>query len=279
MIKTLDTTTLLVRSDMSNDEYHGEKTHVSRSEAYRYRGILGGRAQQWIDRGKGSLFSGNSSTDFGTLVDVAFSAVCEGRKFESAVVCPPPDVLGAGGRRAGKAYQEWRSALPPSAIECREDDLGKVRDILDSIMEHTVARRLIEGTVSTQESVFWTDAEGHQRKARADGVTCSHWYDLKTTSKEWHELRYSFLRFGYHWQSAWYQEAAALSGRENPHRFPFIVVQVFAPYDVQVINLDQHTVNRARDEIRETLNLIRDRRITGDYVDRSYYDEVELALF
>jgi hypothetical protein len=194
MTKTLDTATVLVRNDMANGEYHGDKTHISRSEAFRYRGVGGGRSQRWIDSGKGPLFAGNSSTDFGTVIDVAFSAVCEGRSIESAVVCPPPDVLGAGGRRAGKAYQEWRSMLPADAVECREEDVLKARDIIDSILEHKVSRSLIEQTNSTQESVFWTDADGFKRKARADGVTKDHWYDLKTTSKERSEEHTSELQ-------------------------------------------------------------------------------------
>ena len=100
---------------------------------------------------------------------------------------------------------------------------------------------------------------------------------MKTTSSEWRELKWSFLRFGYDWQAHWYTEAAKVSGW-NDFIFKFIVVQVFPPYDVRVLTLSSDVIARAGEEIRETLDLMRLRRETNGYVDDSYHTVHELVF-
>ena len=90
-------------TDMTNDVYHSEPDHTSRSTAHRYRGPRGGRAQRYAASGK-SLFGGNKSTDFGSLVDGAFEAECRGVDWRSRCAVAPPSVLTSNGQRRGKAY-------------------------------------------------------------------------------------------------------------------------------------------------------------------------------
>lgn len=275
---TIDTSGgVFTTETMPNEVYHGIKSHISRSTAHRYRGPRGGRAQRYAEVGGKSLFGGNKSTDFGSLVDRAFEAEARGVDWRSMIAVPPPSVLASDGSRRGKAFIEWRSSLPVGASECSEADFVKVSDIVASIREHAVANELIEQTTSTQLSVFRTDEAGHQIKARADGVTTNIWYDLKTTNSEWNELEFSFRRFGYDWQAAWYTDSAIAAGWE-PFQFKFIVVQAFPPHDVVVYRLPEWVVDRARQEIKETLDLIRRRRETGEYIDHLYHVEVEMAF-
>ena len=269
MIGSMDTHT--VSTDMSNEAYHAEKSHISRSTAHRYRGVAGGRAQRYAEKYGKSLFGGNASTTFGSIVDAACEAEMTGGNWRSKIVVPPESVLASDGSRRGKAFTEWRQTIPNGGIECSAADFSKVSDIIDSIREHSEANALIEAATHSQYSVFWTDADGHKRKARADGVTSECWFDLKTTSSEWHELKYSFRRFGYDWQDVWYREAAAVAGW-SPFEFKFIVVQTFAPFDVTVLTLDESVLQAADIEIRETLNLIRERRETGVYVPQAYHE-------
>jgi hypothetical protein len=263
--------------DMPNEAYHAEKGHVSRSKAHRYRGPTGGRAQRYESEGK-SLFSGNAATSFGSIVDAAFEAVVRGVDWKARCVVPPPGVLASDGSRRGNAFKEWRSSLPAGAVECSESDFGKCADMIASLWEHKGAKALMEQVAHSQMSVFWADANGHKRKARADGVTRSGaWFDLKTTSSEWRDLRWSFRRFGYDWQAAWYSDAAVVAGAE-PFVFRFIVVQSFAPYDVKVLHLTEDDVQRARVEIDETLFEMSRRAETGVWVPDSYHDEEVLEL-
>lgn len=277
MTNTLDTVSVF--TDMANEAYHGERAHVSRSAAHRYRDQrLGGRSQRFVEQYGKSLFAGNSSTTFGTLVDKACEAMITGTDWRQSVIVPPLNVLAADGSRRGRAYIEWRESIPGDSLETSAKDYEKVSDIVESIMEHRGARALIEASTHSQYSVFWTDDDGHKRKARADGVTPECWYDLKTTSSEWWELKHSFRRFGYDWQDVWYRQAARVVGGWGDFKFPFVVVQTFAPYDVAVVTLPEDVLKHAEDEIRETLNLIRQRRESGVYVPENYHESFELVF-
>jgi hypothetical protein len=262
--------------DMPNDAYHGERGHISRSTAHRFAGVEGGRAQRFAENG-GTLFAGNAATGFGTAVDIAVGAEMRGIDWRSQVAVPPSSVLAADGSRRGKAYQEWKLTIPSGGCEINSGDFSKVGEIIESLREHRAARALIEAATHSQYSVFWTDGDGHARKARADGVTASEWFDIKTTSSEWRDLKYSFRRFGYDWQAVWYSDAARVAGFE-PFQFKFIVVQVHAPFNVKVVTLPGDALSRAADEIKETLDAIRRRRESGEYVPDSYHAVEELVF-
>lgn len=284
MIVSTDTATSIdtssgpvVSENMSNAAYHGEREHISRSTAHRYRGVLGGRAQRFAEVYRKSLFSGNAATGFGTIVDAAVECEMRGVDWRSHVVVPPESVLASDGSRRGKPYQDWKRTLPVDSHECSHADFGKVEDMIASIREHEAANELLEAATHSQLSVFWTDADGHKLKARADGCTNECWFDLKTTSSEWRDLKYSFRRFGYDWQASWYSQAAEVAGWK-PFTFKFIVVQTFAPYDVKVLTLTEDAVSQAAIEIRETLDTIRRRRESGIYVPAEYHAVEELTL-
>lgn len=268
---------LEVFTDMSNDEYHGRKSHISRSSASRYRGVYGGRAQRFEEVEGKRLFAGNAGTSFGTLVDGAFEAEARGVDWRSRCAVAPQDVLASDGSRRGKAFQQWKASLPADAVECSMADYTKVGDIIASLREHKLARQLLESITHTQYSVFWRDEDGHDRKARADGCNPEAWFDLKTTSSEWRDLKWSFRRYGYDWQAAWYTDAAIAAGWK-PFTFKFVVVQTFEPFDVSVISLTPDAVERARHEIKKTLADMRHRRETGEYVADTYHAEQVLDL-
>jgi hypothetical protein len=156
-------------------------------------------------------------------------------------------------------------------------DFVKVADIIESLREHKVARHLLESIKHTQYSVFWRDEDGHDRKARPDGLNDDEWFDLKTTSSEFGKLKFSFRDYAYDWQAAWYTDAAIAAGWK-PFRFRFIVVQTFAPYDVAVFSLEDEAIENARHEIRKTLADIRYRRESGIYVPDEYHAEQVLQL-
>jgi hypothetical protein len=268
---------LTVREDIPNEVYHAISTHRSRSSVHRYAGADGGRSQRYAEKWGKSLFSGNSSTTFGSLVDGAFEAEVRGLDWRSRCAVAPPDVLAADGSRRGGAFKGWKASLGPECMECSADDFVKVRDIIESLREHKLARGLMEAVTKSQLSVFWQTADGFDLKARADGVTDAEWFDLKTTSSTWEDLHWSFRRFGYDWQAAWYSDAAAAAGWP-PFTFRFVVVQNFAPFNVRVCKLKPEALDRARSEIRETLLAMRRREESDEYVSESYHDEVELEL-
>lgn len=273
-MKTLEAQTVF---NMSNEEYRS-RSEVSRSDASRYRGVYGGRAQRFAEVYRRSLFSGNAATSFGTMVDVAFEALMSGQDWQSRIVVPPAGVLASDGSKRGNAFKAWKEQLPVGSIEASASDLEKVSYIIESAKEHELASALLNDAASAQASVFWTDDNGHARKARADGVTRSGaWFDVKTTSSSWKQLRYSFRDYAYDWQAVWYSDAALAAGAD-PFVFKFIVVQTFPPFDTAVVSLEQDDLDRARIEINETLDAMRRRRETGEWVSPQYHEEIVLSL-
>jgi hypothetical protein len=281
MIQSLDNrngcTGVEISLDMGNDEYHAREPWVSRSKSFRYRGAEGGIHQRYEEKKRKRLFTGNRATSFGTLVDVAFEATAKQIDWRSRCAVPPSSVLASDGSRRGKPFTEWRASLPPESIECSEADFGMVSDIIEAIREHKAANALLEAVTHPQYSVFLTDENGHERKSRADGVTDAGWFDLKTTSSDWSDLRYSFRRFGYDWQAAWYSHAAFACGWE-PFEFKFIVVQSAPPHAVRVIKLPERTIARAASEIAETLDRMRARREADEWIEPSYHEEFVLDI-
>ena len=266
-----------IETAMTSEAYFADE-HISRSTAHRYRGKDGGRAQRYQEVLGRSLFSGSASTAFGTAVDIACGASIERVEWRSRLVVPPTDVLSPDGHRRGKNYTNWKEQIQPGACEVSRADYEKIAEIVDALHEHNGARSLIEATTHSQYSVFWTDAEGHKRKARADGVTPSEWWDLKTTSSDWKDMKFSFLKYGYTWQSAWYSDASAATGLWSPYIFRFVVVQTFAPYDVRIYYLSEDVVDQAREEISKTLGEMRSRDASGVYVPESYHESIELVF-
>jgi hypothetical protein len=262
-----------VSHTMANDEYHAHPS-LSRSVVHRFKSPI---VQQFVDRG-GSIFGGSAATELGTHFDTAFGATIEKRSLDDVFVSAPRDVLAADGSRRGKAFTEWKQSLAPGAAEVSSATRSQLSDMILSLSEHKRARELMEQTMSTQTSVFWRDGNGFDRKARADGVTEDLWYDVKTTSSEWRDLYKSFVRFGYHWQAAWYTEAARESGYDKPFRMPFIVIQSGPPYEVKVLTIPDRLVEQASREITETLYEMRRRRETQKYLPEEYGQEEELSV-
>ena len=273
----IPTGSLTVRDDIDNAVYHSIASHRSRSAVHRYAGGEGGRSQRYVETWGKSLFSGNSSTTFGSLVDGAFEAEVRGLDWKGRCAVAPPEALASDGSRRGRAFQEWKRSLGADSMECSNDDFSKVSEIIASLREHELASKLMDAVTHSQLSVFWQSADGFDLKARADGCTQNEWFDLKTTSSEWGDIRHSFRRFGYDWQAAWYTEAAIAAGWP-PFIFRFICVQTFAPFNVRVFRLTESALQRARQEIRDTLLAIRRREATEAWVDAAYHAEVELDL-
>jgi hypothetical protein len=276
ILDTLENPTVFSAADLSNDEYHRRTDYISRSYAHQiYR--HGGCGQALLESGV-SLFSGNAGTSFGTLFDELWDIVISGKKIEDLFCLAPESVLSASGQRRGKAFDEWKAEMAAGGKrEISRADLEKLRLMLRGVQANTAITDLIDATVETQKSVFWTDAHGHRRRARLDGNTPSLVYDVKTTSSTWPELAKSFLNFGYFWQAHWYVESAMELGYER-HRMPFICVQTIPPYEAQVFLPPVELVDAAGEQIKRTLDQIALRRETGEYLPADYSEIKELPV-
>ena len=257
------------KGDLSNEDYHAERGHHSRSSVHRlYR--MGGKAQALAERGI-SLFGGNRGTEIGSLFDEAWDCLVEGRSVGEWLVSPPADVLTSNGQRRGKAYEQWRDELAKTGKrESNADTVSLINLMIEAVMENRSAVELLEKTTDLQQSVFFRHSLGHRLKARFDGsISGELIYDVKTTSSSWSELARSFLNYGYFWQAAWYSDAAYQIGYPQ-FQMPFIVVQTVPPFECQVFVCPDEFVRAARDQIATALSLIELRRETGEYLPEDY---------
>ncbi len=259
--------------ELPNEVYHGERDHISRSTAhqiYRY----GGRGQWLLEQGR-KLVSMNSGLKIGSWFDAYWEARALGRDTAELFVTPPDDVLAADGSRRGKAYTDW--AKSQTGMIVTKDDIELLSIMWDGVEKCEAAVYLLHETSDCQRSVFWVDKAGHKRKARFDGQTSSLVYDVKTTSSPWDIVYKSFLDYGYLWQAGWYSDAAYQIDYE-PFRMPFVVVQTVPPYECRVFVMPNEMVDAAREQIASTLDAMRLRKETGEYLPADYGVEQEMVF-
>lgn len=263
----------LSRRELTNDAYHGEKQHASRStvhQIYRY----GGRGQWLLEQGR-KLVSMNSGLKIGSWFDAYWEAKALGDDVSKLFVCAPSDVLAADGSRRGKAYTDWAKAQEGMIVT--QDDIDLLELMWSGVEACEAAVYYLHETSDTQRSVFWVDRNGHKRKSRFDGQTASLIYDVKTTSSQWDVVYKSFIDYGYLWQAGWYSDAAYQIGYE-PFNMPFIVVQTVPPYETRVFTMPSDMVDAARTQIDQTLDAIRLRKETGEYLPADYGVEQEMVF-
>lgn len=263
----------LGRRELSNDAYHGEKAFISRSTAhqiFRY----GGRGQWLLEKGR-RLVGMNAGLKIGSWFDSYWEAKALGEDVSGLFVVAPSDVLAADGSRRGKAYTDW--AKSQSGTIVTQEDIDLLQLMWDGVEQCAAAVFYLHETSDTQRSVFWEDRGGHKRKARFDGQTPSLIYDVKTTSSQWDQVYKSFIDYGYIWQAAWYTDAAYQIGYE-PFNMPFIVVQTVPPYETKVFTMPSDMVDAAREQIDQTLDAIRLRKETGEYLPADYGVEQEMTF-
>lgn len=261
------------RLDLTNEQYHGERGHKSRSwthQIYRYGGV----GQKLLEQGV-RLVGMNQGLKIGSWFDAYWEAKALGEDTSKLFVVAPPEVLAADGSRRGKAYTDWSKSQTGQIVT--ESDLELLGLMWAAVEACDRAMELLGNTSDTQRSVFWTDRNGHARKSRYDGQTSELVYDVKTTSSQWDQIYKSFLDYGYIWQSAWYQDSAYQIEYE-PFRMPFVVVQTVPPYECGVFVMPSELIDAARDQIDRTLDAIRLRRETGEYLPADYGVEKEMVF-
>jgi hypothetical protein len=260
---------------MSNSDYHSQNDFDSRSfvwSVYRY----GGAAQKHMDEGH-SLFSGNSATSLGSDFDTLVMGLCEGHDVEGMLAVAPESVLGKDGRRAGNAYKEWEAdALKQGKIPCNEEYRFKLATMAESLLGCPPARKCVEETTETQVSLFF-ETNGHPVRVRPDGCTPGYWWDLKTTSSSWDQLYRSIFDYGYAMQEALYVRGAMALGLDW-HRMPFVFVRSVPPFDCHTFWLPMDVVEEAGKQLDRTLELIRLRRLTGEYMPADHGEITELSI-
>jgi len=163
---------------------------------------------------------------WGTLVH---TRVLEPAVYHSTVVVAPQCDRRT---KAGKEIWEEFTTFNAGKTIITEDEFTKLSDIAIAIGEHAGARTLLDGDVSIESSMFWTDEEtGVQCRARPDIIRPDGLIvDLKTTQDASSgAFAKSCAQFRYHVQAAFYMDGLAAQGVEV-QGFAFIAVEKDAPH-------------------------------------------------
>lgn len=253
---------------MSNEDYQSRNDFMRRTmlcQVSRY----GGEALKFMDDGH-SLFKGSSATTLGSKFDHLVERLIQGIPVSDTLKTPDSTVLSKTGRRQGKAWDEFKQEADKAGqIACSADDEFQLTTMVDHLMDHPIARQLVEDTEATQASCFFV-YEGVHCAVRPDGFTPKthpepRWWDLKSTSSTWDKLHRSVLDYGYAEQEYFYVECAKQLGWPD-HRMPFVFVQTMPPYACRVYHLPEAVVRDAGARIINTINEIQLRRRTGVYL-------------
>lgn len=134
------------------------------------------------------------------------------------------------------------------------DQMAKLTQMRQSVLNHPQASKLIVGG-AVEHSLFWEDPHtGVRCKTRPDVWHESMTVDLKTTvSADERSFMHSVASYGYHWQSAMNREGIYHTGHNDVKTHTFICVEKEWPHLVAVYILDQNALDCAHNMFKNTL--------------------------
>lgn len=144
-----------------------------------------------------------------------------------------------GGRRAGKAWDEFEAANQDRDAILKVDEYQKCLDIRDAVHTHPVAGPLLsQGEVEVTHQ--WEDTEtGLPCKARLDHVSSVSLTDLKSASSvQVRDFSGAIARYLYHGQLAHY-----LDSLDDLVPVRIVAVEKEPPYEVAVFLLPQWVID------------------------------------
>ena len=203
----------------------------------------------------------NDSLDFGSLFHTW--AELGGEQFWAAVEICPDNLCTATGAMAKKA-EVWLAGLAPGQIGISPADSDKLRAMTESLLRHDEVCRLIDATVDREFNVRFRWA-GFDCRCRVDAATPDVFLDWKTTREPSPSVTFirSVMDYGYHLQSAMYEQAQMAMGLRR-ERMRFITVRTVWPYECAVLVLPPALIALGRSEC---LRLLRERQDRIDWND------------
>lgn len=153
------------------------------------------------------------------------------------------------------AYKTFAKAHPGKII-LAGDGRAQLDGMAESVMRHSLARRLVEANGETELVMVWDDG-AVRCKGRLDKLVPNLLaFDLKTTANAapdtWSRAVHDY---GYHTQAEYYRrgmEANAIGGTP----FVFLVVENVAPYGVVIYEIEPESMAVAKHQIDRALAMV-----------------------
>jgi hypothetical protein len=165
-----------------------------------------------------------------------------------------PPIAVFSGRRAGKAYEEWKLENA-SAIQLNEDEAEKAQAINAAVRANPLASRvLFQPGMVYEQTINWTWFDMPFR-CTPDARGTSHLVDLKTTrDAEPDKFLRDAIRMGYHAQMALYGLAMESVNGFKPRESYIVAVENKPPHCVTVLELTPRAIEQGEKLCRAWLD-------------------------
>lgn len=211
----------------------------------------------WRHEAKAAPPRSSDALTYGSLLH-EWAEIGEDEFWPRVEVCP--DTLATAAGAMGAKAKDWLANLDPTRIPVSPADYKKLRDQTRALLSNPDVPPILARRVDAEFNIKWK-WNGHDCRCRVDGATPDFFFDWKTTrdenpAKEWWR---SALNFGYHLQSAMYENAGLAAGWPK-HRMVFIVTSTVWPYESAVGPLPQRVIDHGRSECLRLLDELQMRR-------------------
>lgn len=167
-----------------------------------------------------------------------------------------------------KAGREWKESLEDGITIIKEQDYERALLMAEAVRDHPQAKHLFCNYVA-ERPIYWTREDGIECKAKPDILSnvsgLRFVADYKTTGSANPEaIRRCIHKYGYHRQAAWYLDGLEAVGQPCM-AFIFIFVEKQYPHLVTVCRLDEHALNKGREDCARAVEILKECRASGLY--------------
>lgn len=227
--------------DMSDEEYHSTKEHLSSSGC---KELIQNPLRWRLSQDQKFDRKPTDAMVFGSAVH---AAILQPKNYENLVAIVPTDI----NRRTNvgkEEYAQFVEANKGKAFISLEQN-NQIVEMQEAIGEHKFASELLGALSNCEVSAFFEVVDGVKGKARFDGLIIHEdiAVDLKTTkSAEKHQFMRSVAGFGYHIQNAFYADAYEKVTGRKLKAFYFVAIEKEPPYSLGVYDLSPEFIEMGR---------------------------------
>jgi hypothetical protein len=186
----------------------------------------------------------------------------------------PPHALNRQGHRKGKNWEAFRDTWGSRRILLKPEEYEPIKRMVANVQADPVARGWLDDIEHREHTIISVDAETELRLRTRPDMICRDGdgvaiVDFKTTHATTVEAFKSHgAKLGYHFQAAWYWEAAEALGFDV-RRFLFIAVDKSPAHECRVFEISERlddsweALRIGRELVRQTRRDLR-RRLDAD---------------
>jgi len=242
-------------TDMDNEQYHGDKTTISRSAIMDFKKSPRKYWANYLNHDKPA----KEQTTAMRIGNAFHMFILEPHIFQTTYLIEPSRVLlKDAGREAYELYKLQMNEIENSGRPVlSQSEWGTIHSMAISLQNHSKAMKLI-GDAEYEASYFWIDEDsGLKVKARPDiyHADAGIYVDIKTIDDASPEnFSRSMAAYGNHIQGAMVQDAIAVSGQGKPVETVInICVEKTYPYSIGIYIIDEAALDYGRMQYKDIL--------------------------